>query len=100
MHNAAQGNIAPASDDNQNDACGTVVSEFVNLIEHVQSSLRLIERAIACETSLGSPESSANVVVLDDVSPRYTRATAALQACDANLSIALCSLLEPATPEP
>ena len=97
MHNAAQGNIAPASDD---DACGTVVSEFVSLIEHVQSSLRLIERAIAYETSLGSAQSSANVVVLDDVSPRYTRATAALKACDANLSIALCSLLEPATATP
>jgi len=34
------------------------------------------------------------------VSPRYNQATAALQACDANLSIALCSLLEPATATP
>ena len=99
MQNAARDNIAPASD-SQNDACGTVVSELVNLIEHVQSSLRLIERAIACETSLSSSERSANVIVLDDVSPRYNQATAALQACDANLSIALCSLLEPATATP
>ena len=93
MQNAARDNIAPASD-SQNDACGTVVSELVNLIEHVQTSLRLIERAIACEMPLGSFESSANVIVIDDVSPRYTKATAALQACDANLSIALCSLLD------
>jgi len=100
MHNATH--ITPASDDDQNDACGTAVSELVNLIEHVRSSLRLIERAIVCETSPGSSESSANVIVLDDVSPRYSQATAALQACDANLTIALCSLLEPAaaTPEP
>ena len=93
MRNAARDDVAPASDC-QNDAYSAVVSDLVNLIEHVQTSLRLIERAIACETSLGSQESSANVIVLDDVSPRYKKATAALQACDANLGIALRSLLD------
>jgi hypothetical protein len=74
----------------------------VSLIEHVQNSLRLIEHMIAretswetsWETSLGSPESSTDVIVLDDVSPRCIKAAAALQACDVNLGIALRSLLD------
>ena len=57
-------------------------------------SLRLIEQAIARETALGSQEASANIIVLDDVTPPYVQATAALKACDANLAIALHSLLD------
>ena len=70
----------------------------MSLVEHVQKSLRLIEQTIARETSLemtpGSPESSTNIIVLDDISPRYIKADAALQACDVNLGIALRSLLD------
>jgi hypothetical protein len=53
----------------------------------------LIESAIARET-VGSQETTANVIVLDDVTPPYMRATAALRACDANLAMALHSLLD------
>ena len=74
----------------QNAAYRAVVSDLV--------SLRLIEQTIARETSPetshGGPEGSTNIIVLDDVSPRYTKATAALQACDVDLGIALRSLLE------
>ena len=94
MQNAARDNIAPASD-SQNDPCGTVALQLVSLIEHVQTSLLLVERTIDCEMPFGSSDSSANVIVLDDVSPRYSKVTAALQACDANLGIALRSLLDP-----
>jgi len=75
-----------------NDAYRAVVSDLVSLIEHVRSSLRLIERAIACDASVAGQESSANVIVLDDVSPRYMKAAAVLQACDADLGDALRSL--------
>ena len=85
--------------DDRNEAYHSVVSELVALIEHVQASLRLIEQAIARETTLGGQETSANVIVLDDVTPPYVRATAALNACDANLAIALHSLLDSKTPE-
>lgn len=78
----------------QNDACHAIVSDLIGLIEHVQASLRLIERTIEREPSPGSQENSANVVVLDDVSPRFMKAAAALKACDANLGIALGSLLD------
>ena len=88
-------NVAQAAHD-RNDAYRVVVSDLVSLVEHVQNSLRLIEQTIARETlpetSPGSPEGSTNIIVLDDVSPRYMKAAAALQACDVNLGIALRSL--------
>jgi len=51
------------------------------------------------ETAPAGQETSSNVIELDDVTPPYVRATAALKACDANLAIALHSLLDPKTPE-
>jgi hypothetical protein len=82
--------------DGQNDSYRSVVSDLVSLIEHVQASLRLIEKTMVRETSLGVQENAANVIVLDDVSPR--RAAAALKACDANLGAALHVLLDSRTP--
>ena len=97
MQTPPGGGIAIKPED-RNDAYRSVVSDVISLIEHVQASLRLIEQAIARETALNSQETSANVIVLDDVTPPYVRATAALNACDANLAIALHSLLDPMTP--
>ncbi|MBA2401196.1 MAG: hypothetical protein H0V72_21345 [Bradyrhizobium sp.] len=37
--------------------------------------------------------------MLDDVTPPYVRTTAALNACDANLAIALQNLLDSKTPD-
>ena len=98
MQNPKSGGIAIEPDD-RNDTYHLVVSDVVSLIEHVQASLRLIEQEIARETASGSQETSTNVIVLDDVTPPYVRATAALNACDANLAIALHSLLDSKTPE-
>ena len=81
MQNAAGDNVARAPHD-RNDVYRAVVSALVSLVEHVQKSLRLIEQTIARETLPGSPESSANIIVLDDVSARYMKAGAALHACD------------------
>ena len=53
----------------ENDGYRAVVCDLVSLVERVQSSLRLVEQLIAGETSPGSSESSANIIVLDDVSP-------------------------------
>ena len=97
MQNAA-GDGTELGPDGQNDSCRSVVSDLVSLIEHVQASLRLIEQTMVPETSTGSQENAANVVVLDDVSPRYVKAAAALKACDANLGIALHFLLDSRTP--
>jgi hypothetical protein len=93
MQDAAHSGIAIEPED-RNDAYCSVVSDLVSLIGHVQASLTLIESAIAREISGGGQEPSSNVIVLDDVTPPYMRATAALRACDANLAIALRSLLD------
>ena len=101
MQNAAGDGVAQAPHD-QNAAYRAVVSDLVSLVERVQDSLRLIEQTIANETAPeaspetppGSSESSTNIIVLDDVSPRYMKSAAALQACDVNLGIALRSLLD------
>ena len=97
MQTAAGDGVAQAPHD-QNAAYRAVVSDLVSLVEHVQKSLRLIERTIAKETlpetlPETSPETSPGGPV-DDVSPRYMKAAAALQACDVNLGIALRSLLD------
>lgn len=90
MSNAACAGAAPAPHD-QTTAYRAVVSDLVSLIEHVHNSLQRIERMIDGETL----ESSTNIIVLDDVTPRYMKAAAALQACDVSLGTALRSLLDP-----
>lgn len=93
MQNAAGDGVAQAPH-GPNDAYRAVVSDLVSLVEHVRRSLRLIEQTIARDTSPGSPESSIDLFVLDDISPRYMKAVVAVQACDVNLGIALRSLLD------
>jgi hypothetical protein len=91
MQNPERGGIANEPDD-RNDAYHSVVSDLVSLIGHVQASLLLVEQAIAREASPGSQE--ADIIVLDDVTPPFVKATAALKACDVNLGNALRSLLD------
>jgi hypothetical protein len=91
MQNPESGGIANQASD-RNDAYHSVVSDLLSLIEHIQASRQLIEHAIAREASTGSQEG--DIIVLDDVTPPFVTATAALSACDANLAIALDSLLD------
>ena len=56
---------------------------------HVQGSIAAIEAEIAREQLCSSPDNAANVIVLDDVTPRYAKASAVLDVCRANLSTAL-----------
>jgi hypothetical protein len=56
--------------------------------------MQLIEAAITREAPLGNQEVAANVIVLDDVTPRYARAKAALSASSAGLGVAVHYLLE------
>ena len=60
--------------------------------------MKLIESAIAGEASLGDQETAADIVVLDDVTPRYVRANAALNACSVGLDVALDLLRDVRTP--
>ena len=86
MRSAEGGGFSARSDD-RNDGEGSIVSELVSLIEHVRASMKLTESAIAMEPAFGDPGTSANVVVLDDVTPRYQNARAALNACNTSLEV-------------
>ncbi|MBR0794194.1 hypothetical protein JQ615_02205 [Bradyrhizobium jicamae] len=97
MVNAAAHSAAVGSDDG-NDPYTIIVSDLVALIGHVRASLRLIEAAIAREALLAEQDAANNVVVLDDVTPRYVAASGALKACDAGLDTALGRLLDSEAP--
>ena len=84
---AADGALAPS--ESRNEAYRSIVSELVSLIAHVQASMKLLESAMARESAPGDQEIAANVVVLDDVTPRYAKASAALNSCNAGLGVAL-----------
>jgi hypothetical protein len=87
MQDAAnQDGLAPSN--SPIDGLGSMVSEMISLIEHVQSGIAAIEAQIVREQQCSNPDDAANVIVLDDVTPRY-RASAALNACRAGLSAAL-----------
>jgi hypothetical protein len=78
--------------DDRDEGFYMVVSDLVSLIDRVQSSIKLIETAQA-QQATALPELT-DVIVLDDVTPLYARASAALDACNASLSAALQFLIE------
>jgi hypothetical protein len=88
MQNAAGGTGSAQSAD-RNDSYRAVVCELQSLLERVQAGMNLVQTAIAAESPLCHQELAANVVVLDDVTPRYLRANAALDTCNAGLRMAL-----------
>ena len=97
MQNAAGGGIS-AQFDVRNDSYHSIVSDLVSLVERVRESMKLIELAVAEETSAGNQELAANVIVLDDITPRYAKAYAELAASNAGLGMALHLLLDTRTP--
>jgi hypothetical protein len=96
MQNPAGGG-ASAQSDRPSDSYRPIVSDLVSLIEHVQASMKLIEAAIAEETPFDNHDTAANIVVLDDLTPRYLKASAALSACNAGLGVALHFVLDTGT---
>ena len=86
MQNAAGGTGSAQSAD-RNDSYRAVVCELQSLLERVQAGMNLVQAAIAAESPLCHQELAANVVVLDDVTPRYQNARAALNACNTSLEV-------------
>jgi hypothetical protein len=87
MQNTADHGSAKSGD--RNDCCSSIVLNLGSLVEQVRANMKLIESTIAGEASLGNRETAANIIVLDDVTPRNLRANAALNACNVCLGIAL-----------
>ena len=84
--------------DNRDDSYRAIVSDLMALIEQVQNCTKLVELAIASEAAAGNQE-VADVVVLDDVTPRYAGANTALNTCNAGLNVALHFLRDTGTSE-
>jgi hypothetical protein len=70
-----------------------IAADLRMLISQIETSMRWTATAMDQEHS-SDPESSADVFVLDDVTPRYAMAIAALDACRADLGHAVNCLSE------
>lgn len=84
----------------ENDSRQLIAADLRALITRIESSMRLIDAA-TMETGLleaGDPAGSADFFVLDDVTPRYATASAALNACRADLGQALRCLSDFGSP--
>ena len=85
----------------ETDSRQLIAADLRALITRIESSMRLIDAAMmeagVLETG-GDPTGSADIFVLDDVTPRYATASAALNACRAGLGHALQCLSESGTP--
>ena len=97
MQNATAGDEVVPLDD-RDEGFYMVVSDLVSLIDRVQASMKLIETAQAQQAPAATE--LADVVVLDDVTPLYAQASAALDACNASLGAALQFLIESTSATP
>ncbi|MES1149341.1 MAG: hypothetical protein ABUL53_09170 [Bradyrhizobium guangdongense] len=79
---------APNGDSHQ-----LIAADLRNLIAQVENSMRLIETTMMHEAG-GDQAGSTDVIVLDDVTPRYATASAALGACRVGLDLALQCLMD------
>lgn len=88
----------------ETDSHQVIAADLRSLIARIESSMRLIDAAMmeagVLETGLahGDPPGSADIFVLDDVTPRYAAASATLNACRAGLGHALQCLSESGGP--
>ena len=92
MHQAASNRLIVPREV-PHDGGDSLIKELQSLSERVRAVTRAINTAIALER-ISSSTDTADVVVLDDVTPRYLRANSALQACNIHLDGALQFLRE------
>jgi hypothetical protein len=76
-----------------NESCHSVVANLMSLIEHLDASRKMLEVAIIRESAHSSPDMHGDFIVLDDVTPCYLIADAALNTCNAALAVTLHALL-------
>lgn len=97
MQNAAAGGTSALAE-GEADNYGSVVANLRSLIGQVQASIALVETAIAKEFAAefcdGNQDAAADIFVLDDITPPYEQAHAALKASDAGLGAALRLILD------
>jgi hypothetical protein len=94
--------IPPLAAMAETDSRQLITAELRSLIARIEISIRLIDAAMEPEDDsaiLSAISGSTEIVVLDDVTPRYATASAALNACRAELGQALRKLSESANPD-
>ena len=74
------------------DSPQLIASELRSLIAQIETSMRLIETAMIRNDEEHDEPGSIDVFVLDDVTPGYATASAALSACRVGLDLAVQSL--------
>ncbi len=97
MWNAATGGSSVQTE-GEVDNHGSVVVNLQSLIGHIQASIALVEAAVASEFCDGNQDAAADIFVLDDVTPPYEKAHAALKASNAGLGAALQLILDAKSP--
>ena len=88
------------------DSHQLIAAELRSLIARIEISMRLIDAAMTSEdpapdddsANLNDISGSSEIVVLDDVTPRFATASAALNTCRAELGHALEKLSESGNP--
>jgi len=82
----------------ESDSRQLIAADLRSLIRQIESSMRLIDAAMMNAgqepDDSGDQAGSIDIVVLDDVTPRYATASAALNVCRAGLGHALEYLSE------
>ncbi len=81
----------------ETDSRQLIAADLRSLIARIETSMRLIDAAMEQDDD-ESAMISADIFVLDDVTPRYATASAALNACRAGLGHALQYLSESGNP--
>ncbi|TYL83197.1 hypothetical protein FXB40_46670 [Bradyrhizobium rifense] len=85
----------------ETDSRQLIAAELRSLIARIEISVRLVDAAMEPEDDsaiLSAISGSTEIVVLDDVTPRYATVGAALNACRAELGNALQNLSESGNP--
>jgi hypothetical protein len=98
MHNVPDGRVSAPSE-GRDDIINSIAFDLNTLITHVQASMEAIEAVIAQEAFSHDENIADNMIVLDDVTPRYLSANAALSVCNVKLGAALQFVLDAATPK-
>ena len=85
----------------ETDSRQLIAAELRSLIARIEISLRLIDAAMepADDSAIVNADlGSTDIVVLDDVTPRFATASAALNACRTELGRALQNLSDSGNP--
>jgi len=98
MQNVSDGRVSAPSE-GRDDIIKSIAFDLDTLITHVQASIEAIEAMIAQEAFSHEGDMADDIVVLDDVTPRYLSANTALSVCNAKLGVALQFVLDAATPK-